>query len=466
MNQSDVLYPSAGAYSSDDLANLEVMGMRRNGYVVAICSLISLVSIFIYGFQMNLILSVVGLGVSSFLVGVYLNEKYLALSQRVLVAFVFIIIASWAELSQSISTTLYFVPLFAFIFTTEGNRSFRVFYVFASLLVVYSMCLRFFPAVGLDGISSSLLQLETLMDCIMATVFSGLFIRNYTVFSRITIEVAKAHGARLKTSMEQTKITISELEHRRTHLSAIQEKTSLALENERVAAREIRASQEQLEQFAYAASHDLKEPVRTVRSFYQVIRRRIDPEVLAKAEISTLFELVEGRSSSMHNMLERLLLFSRLSSNQGKSQGLPLKSLLEETLLVQGGNSNLEVDINASCEEVRLDQSRAKRLFQEIMSNAIAFASPERPLELVFTAERVREGFVSCTLSDNGIGISQQDLPRVIGLFQRLQKDDKTSTSGLGLSIAKAIVTMKGGDFFLTSDGECGTTVHFELPVG
>ncbi len=439
--------------------------MRRNSFVVTLCSLIALATVSIYEYDIKLIIPVVLVLIVSFGIGMKVNEKFLILSQRLLVGLVLSVIVYLSLVSNSISTTILFVPVLTFVFFTESKFELRLFYLIVSFVALFFSFLRFWPEVGVTGVSFSNLAIESLSDCLLATIFTGIFIRSHSVFSRLTIEVAKTQALRLKDSISTIKLTIAELEDQREHLSSVRERTSRALEGERTAAREVRASKEQLEQFAYAASHDLKEPIRTVRSFFQVIRRRAKPEVLAQAEIAKYVSIVEEKSSSMHGMLERLLLFSRLSSHKGVNQKQSLRRLIETGLHMQQASPELSVHVESGAEEIYLDTSCAKRIFTELLANSIMFASEERPLLLDFRAKRMKEGYVTCALSDNGIGISEEDLSRVTGLFQRLKQRNGRSTSGLGLSIAKAVVNREGGEFWLESELGNGTTVYFELPA-
>jgi len=369
-------------------------------------------------------------------------------------------------ISNSISTTILFIPILTFVFFLERKFELRMLYLGLTFIALFATFFRFWPEVGIAGASLSGLSSESLSDCILATIFTGIFIRSHSVFSRLTIEVAKAQALKLEESISKTKSTIRELEDQREHLSTIRKKTSDALEGERAAARGIRASQEQLEQFAYAASHDLKEPIRTVRSFFQVIRRRANPDVLAKAEIAKYVSLVESKSSSMHNMLERLLLFSRLSSHQGTKQVQSLRHVINEVLVSNSIKAEMSIRIDAGAEDVYMDVKCATRVFSELVSNATTYVSLDRPNTLMFKAEKLRKGYITCALTDNGVGIDAADLVKVTGLFQRLSSDAISTSSGLGLSIVKAIVEREGGELWLTSSRGIGTTVHFELPIG
>lgn len=458
------LSPAVDAFSSSDLAELEVIGMRRNSFVLAFCSLLALASVSVYGLQAVLVVPILMLGVTSFCIGLFLNKKYLVASQRALVTVVFLTVITLSTFSKSISTTVIFLPLFTFIFFTERSATIRWSYMLLASVVLGFTFYRFYPNVGLDNISGPLLTVEAVTDCLLSTIFTGIFLRTHSVFSRITIEVAKSHAIRLDESLQKTNATINELEKRKNHLSEVQKQTATAISKERLAAGAIKASKEQLVQFAYAASHDLKEPIRTVRSFYQVIRRRIDPRVLAEAEIVDLFSLVEERSAAMHNMLERLLQYSRLSTRAGVKQRLNIVKLLSDRVAQMEPKPELSFSIAPSCEWGWIESNCLNQIFEELLTNAVQFASPDRPLALAFSAKRGRLGYVECMLQDNGIGIEEENLVKVIGLFQRLSSTDTQTGAGLGLSIASAIVAKNGGEFWITSN-ETGTTIHFELPA-
>jgi len=465
MKYLEVLFPSVKDLSRSDLSRIEIEGMRRNSFIVTLCSLATLASISIVGANLFYLLPIVVLAVVSFVIGVFLEEKYLLAAQRLLVALSFLAVSVLVSYPVSVSSLALFVPIFTFIYCTERVRIIRVVYSILIVPILLMVFLRSQSSEGVVEVSALLLNVKIAADSLMATVFTGMFLRMYSVYSRVTIEVTKAHAVKLDHSVKAIETTIGDLESHLQRLSEIQKKTAKALANERMASGEIKASQEQMFQFAYAASHDLKEPIRTVRSFYQVIRRRVSPEVLAKAEIADLFSWVEERTASMHAMLERLLQFSRISSHQTFKKECSIRELAHRAMSLSSVSMDLSLDIRKRCEQVVMDPSCLNQVLQELIRNSVAFSSPIRPLEISLVVEKSREGYLMCSFRDNGLGMSEEVRAKAFDLFQRFDGPQGGAGSGIGLSIVKAIIAKEGGEVSLLSDGVSGTTVQFELPT-
>ena len=465
MNYTKSIYADAGSCSSQDLLELRVGYMRRNNFVVGFCSLVSFWLVLWGGNSSEILFPIVLVALVSFAIGIFVSDLYLMASQRILVGLVLALILYISMESSSISTAILYIPILSFVFFMEDIRIIRYSYASIALGASVYFYMKFWAGISLADIDPSVLAIESLSDCLVATIFTGVFIRNHSVFSRLTIEVSKSHSLKLKESLIRTKLAILELEERCDYLSDVREKTFTALNNERIATQKIKAGQEQLKQFAYAASHDLKEPVRTVRSFYSVIRRRLVPEVLAEAEVVQKIETVEAHSSSMYSILERLLLFSRLTSSKGKKTVFNLSKFFKERISTREFDFVLNVQIPATA-EVYMDKESAIRIFDELFSNAVNFSSDERSLEVFFTVEDTGGRYLQCRLEDNGIGIPSDDLLRAINLFHKSSEKSVQNNAGLGLSIVNEIVKRSDGELWLESEEGLGTTVHFELPSG
>ncbi len=465
MSYSKPIYANTDLYSSQDLIQLQVDYMRRNSFIVTLCSLISIGVVVWSGEIPSAVLPVSLVAVVSLVIGFFLNESFLISSQRILVGLALLTVLYVTGISNSISTTILFVPILTFVFFIEQSKMIRWFYVATVLVVLLFISMKFWPGINLKGVPSALLAVESISNSLLASIFTGIFIRNHSSFSRLTIEVAKSHSLKLKKSLCRTKLAIQELEERRDFLSDVREKTFTALGNERTAAQKIKAGQEQLQQFAYAASHDLKEPVRTVRSFYQVIRRRVAPEVLAKAEVVQRIETVEDRASTMYTILERLLLFSRITSSKGERSVIDLSLFIEDMVSTRKEDFTIDIQVPASA-KVYMERASLSRIFEELLSNAVHFSSSDRALELTLRVKDEGGTHLRCTLQDNGIGIPKNELGKAVNLFQRFSKTGASSGAGLGLSIVNEIVRRFDGKFSLTSEEGVGTTVLFELPAG
>lgn len=223
-------------------------------------------------------------------------------------------------------------------------------------------------------------------------------------------------------------------------------------------------SNEELQQFAYVASHDLQEPLRTVSIYAQLLAKRYRGQLAGDADQFIKF-IVEG-SERMENLIHDLLDFSRVDARGADfftrmncSEALDdaignLHSLIEESgaVLTRG-----------ALPSVTGDPVQLTRLFQNLLVNSIKYRSDDVP-RIHIQAERHNDEWVFA-VRDNGIGIEPQYAEKVFGIFKILQPRDKTSGSGMGLAICRKIVTRHEGRIWVESTLGRGATFHFTLPA-
>jgi two-component system sensor histidine kinase/response regulator len=229
-------------------------------------------------------------------------------------------------------------------------------------------------------------------------------------------------------------------------------------------ARELERSNADLAQFAHVAAHDLKEPLRTMRSYVELIVERLvgegDPK-LAKWS----GHLIEA-ADRMRNLIEDLLDYARFDRKGVAPAWVETAAVLDEALL----------EVHASIEEsgakvthgwmpsVFGDRAQLVRLFENLVSNAVKFHGASAP-EIHVGVERRGTDWLF-RVEDNGIGIPEKDLSRVFGLFERLHARDKYPGTGLGLAICRKIVERHGGRIWVESEAGVGSTFLFTLPAG
>jgi two-component sensor histidine kinase len=227
--------------------------------------------------------------------------------------------------------------------------------------------------------------------------------------------------------------------------------------------RELEASNEQLEQFAYAASHDLQEPLRMVSSYLQLIDRRYG-DALDEDGREFLAFAVDG-AERMRLMIDGLLAYSRV-----ERQGYPFEPVDLESV-VTDVRKNLELRIEETRTEVSVaelprvegDEAQLRRLFQNLLQNAIAY-SDDSPSTVYVSAERAGPKWV-IAVRDEGVGIDPADQDRIFELFQRLHSYHEKPGTGLGLAICQRIVERHGGEIWVESEPGTGSTFSFTLPA-
>jgi len=226
---------------------------------------------------------------------------------------------------------------------------------------------------------------------------------------------------------------------------------------------ELLRSNEELQQFAYIASHDLQEPLRTVSIYAQLLAKRYRGQLQGEADQFIAF-IVEN-AGRMERLIHDLLDFSRVDARgtdffgQTSCEGAlddairNLRSLVDESAAAITRDP-LPVVIG--------DVVQLTRLFQNLLVNSIRYRSDDAPRIHVSALARHGEWLVS--VKDNGIGIEPQYAEKIFGIFRVLQPRDKTSGSGMGLAICRKIVSRHEGRIWVESELGKGATFYFTLP--
>jgi PAS domain S-box-containing protein len=235
---------------------------------------------------------------------------------------------------------------------------------------------------------------------------------------------------------------------------------------ERVRARteSLMQSNDELAQFAYVASHDLQEPVRTVSLYAQLLARRF-PDVL-DTEARNIVNVIINHASRMEQLIRDLLDYSKLEG-LGSDHFIvnSCDSALDEALATM----RLRIDETETritrnpLPEVRCDVVQLTRLFQNLIMNSIKYRSAEKP-RISISSERADMDWI-VSVADNGVGIEPQYAEKIFGIFKRLDPRTDHSGNGMGLAICKKIVSRHGGRIWVESEAGKGATFKFTLPV-
>lgn len=226
---------------------------------------------------------------------------------------------------------------------------------------------------------------------------------------------------------------------------------------------ELSRMNDELRQFAYVASHDLQEPLRTVASYAQLLARRYKGRLDQDAD--DFIQFMVGGVTRMHTLLNDMLAYSRVTDTYGRPlESASLDAVLNTALLNMDtaiGESGTIVSHDSlpvvTCDEVQISQ-----VFQNLISNAIRYRS-EAPPEITITAEAsASEWMVS--VRDNGIGIDPAYQERIFGIFKRLHGRELPGT-GMGLAICKRVIERHGGRIWVESVPGHGSNFRFTLPA-
>ncbi len=222
-------------------------------------------------------------------------------------------------------------------------------------------------------------------------------------------------------------------------------------------------SNRDLEQFAYAASHDLQEPLRAISGYAQLLERRYSEKLDDKAD-EFIDNIVEG-AARMQNLIASLLAYSRLP-NQG-SDATPF----EGGAALNKAMGNLDSAIRETGMEIESEplpsingvEEQFVLVFQNLISNAIKFRSDDPPRVRIH-AQRLG-GEWRFSVADNGIGMEPQYAERIFLIFQRLHTRTDYPGEGVGLAICKRVIERHGGKIWVESAPGEGATFHFTLPA-
>ncbi|GAB4390667.1 MAG: hypothetical protein Kow0025_24290 [Thermodesulfovibrionales bacterium] len=232
------------------------------------------------------------------------------------------------------------------------------------------------------------------------------------------------------------------------------------------AVAELRRSNEELEHFAYAASHDLKAPLLAVASDLKLMERRLRGGEAEEAEAAELLSDALAQLEMMQAMISDLLSYSRVGTAGRPFKEVDLGQALERAkdgLRVSIEESGARVAADTPLPRIKADPVQMVMLFQNIISNAVKYRRGDAP-EVRVSARREGEEWVF-SIRDNGIGFPAGDRERIFELFARLHKDRYPGT-GIGLATCKKIVERHGGRIWAESEPGRGSAFHFTMPAG
>ncbi len=229
---------------------------------------------------------------------------------------------------------------------------------------------------------------------------------------------------------------------------------------------EIRRSNAELEQFAYAVSHDMRQPLRMITGHLLRLEKKLGPR-LADSESRSLHFAVDG-AQRLDAMIVALLDYSRVGRKTAPKEMLASRESLDEALtflapLIE--ERRAEIVISGSWPQIFASRDELYRLFQNLVDNAIKYHLPEQTPRVTITS-RIKNGYWRVAVSDRGVGIDPGQMDRLFQVFSRLQSRAHFEGTGVGLALCRKIVTHHGGRIWVSSAGTgLGSRFVFELPL-
>lgn len=225
---------------------------------------------------------------------------------------------------------------------------------------------------------------------------------------------------------------------------------------------ELQRSNRDLQQFAYVCSHDLKEPLRMVSLYTQLLRKQSELRLPAESRESLNY-IVEG-ATRMQSLIDDLLVYSRIS------EGGEAFDMVDLNRIVTTAKEDLRASIDESNTKIFCDELPEiwghpvllKQLFENLLSNAIKFKGEKTPV--IHIRARKEGGHWVFSVSDNGIGFNPEFSEKIFVIFQRLHARNHYPGTGIGLAICKKIVERHGGKIWVDSQPGTGSTFWISLP--
>ncbi|MFC7239370.1 ATP-binding protein [Saliphagus sp. GCM10025317] len=225
----------------------------------------------------------------------------------------------------------------------------------------------------------------------------------------------------------------------------------------------LEASNERLEQFAYAASHDLQEPLRMVSTYLQLLERRYENALDEDGE--EFLEFAVDGANRMREMIDGLLAYSRVETQGDPLERIDLDAVFDDVLAdlrIQIAGSDAEITAD-DLPRVEGDATQLRQVFQNLLENAITYSGDEKP-RIHASAERDGAEWI-VSVRDEGIGIDTDNQDCIFEVFQRLHTHGEYDGTGIGLALCERIVERHGGDIWVESEPGEGATFSFTLPV-
>jgi signal transduction histidine kinase/DNA-binding LacI/PurR family transcriptional regulator len=311
---------------------------------------------------------------------------------------------------------------------------------------------RLFPSIELiphDILSGSMLPFLMVRPLVVRDMHFGF----------IVMEMNVGHWVMLTNTYEEFPEQIGSALYR-TLLQQRIEQSNMDIQQR---AAELAEANDQLEQFAYVASHDLQEPLRMVTSYLQLLERRYHNKLDSDAQEFIDFA-VDG-AARMKRMIDDLLAYSRVITREKPLEPVDCELLLTQAL------SNLEIAIEESqalitrepLPVVMADDIQLVGVFQNLIGNAIKFHADRQPQ--IHIAAKQTEGKWFFSVADNGIGIAPEASERIFVIFSRLHTQAAYPGTGIGLAICKKVIERHGGRIWVESQPGEGSTFFFTLPA-
>jgi len=226
-------------------------------------------------------------------------------------------------------------------------------------------------------------------------------------------------------------------------------------------------SNKELQEFTYIASHDLREPLRKISAFGQLLQKSLKGKLDEDEEENFAF-MIDG-ATRMQQMVDDLLLYSRVSTKAKLPERVDLNAVIEDLenveLAVQVEETSGVINVPEPLPPLHADPSQIHQLLQNLLGNGLKYCRKGVPPVITVRGRVVNGNMVRIEVQDNGIGIEEPYCANIFGMFKRLHSREDYEGSGIGLAVCKKIVERHGGEIGVESNPGVGSVFWFTLPI-
>ncbi len=236
-------------------------------------------------------------------------------------------------------------------------------------------------------------------------------------------------------------------------------------EDLRIEQQKLVRSNEELERYAYAASHDLKTPIRGIGGLTEMLKEDLEDYLSspsANPEIAMSLDLILDRVQRMTDLTNGIIEFSRVGAQSEDCSPLDLSELIT-SLASDFGLASHQVELNSSVNTVSVDPVGLRRVIENLVGNAVKYHEAVADLRIFITCQKTSD-FLQFSVADNGPGIDQKYHDRIFEMFQTLRTGDAPESTGVGLAVVKKAVEVHGGEVKLISNIGAGARFFFQWP--
>ncbi|HBG77640.1 MAG TPA: hypothetical protein DDW84_02160 [Phycisphaerales bacterium] len=230
---------------------------------------------------------------------------------------------------------------------------------------------------------------------------------------------------------------------------------------------QLAATNDELKNFVYIASHDLREPLRKISAFGNMVQKSLAGKITGD-DAENIGFMIDG-ANRMTQMIEGLLAYSRVSAKAQSAETVNLndivKQLRELELSVLLEEKHTTIDIPQPLPEVDIDPVQIRQLMQNLIANGMKYQAKGNVPQITLTSKPAVDGMVRIEITDNGIGIKPEFQQAIFIMFKRLHSKNEYEGTGIGLAVCKKIVERHGGQIGVESEPDKGSTFWFTLPV-